>query len=367
MTDGVIRHDAERAFNGYTLFCQTYAECRREGEPPGIVRLIDMDGQMAHEWHTDVSVQSYCKLLPDGNLIHPTHDRSDVGVGSVGLYELTPESEVVWSYRCRTDHDFQILDSGNLLINTLNETMCPPLGPELKRHPYIVEVTRQKELVWEWRGEEHLAELEALLPPESWAFAMQRARGQFAFDWAHNNTVQVIPPNAAHDAERQSGVVVFAPGNFFISYRSLDIIAVVERPSGRILWAWGPGVIDGQHKPHMLPSGNILIFDNGTLRGRSRVIELNPMTQQIEWEYTGEPGDPFFSPYISCAQRLPNGNTLICDGGNARLVEVTSGKEIVWEFVTPWHPPRSYKSIYRCERYSPEYVAPLLDKVRSGR
>ena len=70
---------------------------------------------------------------------------------------------------------------------------------------------------------------------------------------------------------------------------------------------------------------------------------------------------------LSSAQRLPNGNTLVCDGGNAHLFEVTPGKAIVWEFINPWHPDRASKSIYRCERYSPEYVAPLLDKVRSAK
>ena len=362
--DGVSRHDAQKAFKGYTLFCPTYRSCRGEGEPPHVIRLIDMDGRLVYRWHVEMSVQSYCKLLPDGNMIHPTHDRSDVDSGRVGLFELTPDSEVAWSYRCRTDHDFQVLDNGNLLINTINETVFPPLGPELKRHPYIIEVTRDKELVWEWRGEEHLAELEELLPPEAWAFVVDRTRNEFAFDWAHNNTAQIIPPNATHDRARQSGGDArFAPGNFLISYRSLDIIAVVERPTGRIVWAWGPGVLDGQHKPHMLPGGNILIFDNGTLRKYSRVIEVNPLTGRIEWEYTGEPDDAFFSPYISCAQRLPNGNTLICDGGNARLFEVTSDKEIVWEFVNPRQGDGASKSIYRCQRYSPEHVAPLLERA----
>jgi hypothetical protein len=247
----------------------------------------------------------------------------------------------------------------------ISEGFCAPLGSELKRHPHIAEVTRDKEVVWEWHGEDHLAELEELLPPAGWQHVLDRAHNVIAFDWAHNNTVQVIGPNAADEAERAGGGERrFRPGNFLISYRSNDVIAVVERPSGRIVWAWGPGELDGQHKPHMLPTGRILIFDNGTLHGRSRVVELDPLTGEITWEYDGQPDRPFFSHCISGAQRLHNGNTLICDGMNARLFEVTPEKEIVWEFVNPYRHPAAWEgAIYRCLRYDAEYVRPLLERL----
>ena len=359
---GVTVHDKAAAYEGYTLFCQTH---REESGPDRPIYLIDMAGEIAHEWRVETTVQSYCHLLPDGNLMHPTHDRSEVARGPFGIYELDPRSNVVWSIRCRTDHDFQVLDSGNLLIHNITEGFCPPLGPGMKRHPYMVEVTRDKQLVWEWRGEQHLGELEALLSPEAWAHVMDRAAGQFAFDWAHNNTLQVIGPNATYDNELASGgQAKFAPGNIVFSYRSNDVIGVIERPSGQIVWAWGPGVIDGQHKPHMLANGNILIFDNGTLRGWSRVIELNPLTERIEWEYTAAPKESFLSRYISAAQRLPNGNTLICEGAKSHLFEVTPDGQIVWDFVNPYVKEGTPNNIYRCTRYSPQYVRPLLERAR---
>ena len=360
MSEGVTIYDPDRASQGYTLFCETFSQPPGRGERNGPVRLIDMAGRVVHEWFAGHSLQSYCRLLPDGNLIYPTHDRSEVERCTGGLFEITPQSEVVWEYRCRTDHDFQVLEGGGLLINQITESMCPALGRELKRHPYIVEITRDKELVWEWRGEEHLDELEALLGPDRWAHVMDRATGEFACDWAHNNTLQIIPPNTTYE---KSGDDRFTPGNVLVSYRSCDVIAVVERPSGRMVWAWGPGILDGQHKPHMLPSGNVLIFDNGTLRKWSRVIELDPLTGRIEWEYAAEPRASFYSAYISSAERLGNGNTLICDGMNARLFEVTAGGEVVWEFRNPRHDPRASRIIYRCQRYSAEYVEPLLKRI----
>lgn len=360
---GLICHDRKHAGEGYTLFSQTH---REETGPDRPIYLIDMQGEVVHTWHARTTVQSYMHLLPDGNMIYPTHDRSEVAGGPFGLYELDPASNVVWSVRCRTDHDFQVLENGNILVHMITENFWPALGPEMKRQPYMVEVTRDKRLVWEWRGEEHLRELEQLLSPQAWKHVMDRARGDFAFDWAHNNTLQVIGPNAAHEKEKAAeDPTPFRPGNVVFSYRSSDMIGVIERPGGRIVWAWGPGVLDGQHKPHMLENGNILVFDNGTLRGYSRVIEVNPLTEQVEWEYTGRPKESFFSPYISGAQRLPNGNTLVCEGDKSRLFEVTRDCRVVWDFVNPYESPGSAKDIYRCTRYSPEYVEPLLK--RKGR
>jgi hypothetical protein len=34
----------------------------------------------------------------------------------------------------------------------------------------------------------------------------------------------------------------------------------------------------------MLPNGHIMVYDNGTRRGYSRVIELDPLSAEIVWE-----------------------------------------------------------------------------------
>ena len=76
-------------------------------------------------------------------------------------------------------------------------------------------------------------------------------------------------------------------------------------------------------------------FDIGFYRGYSRIIELNPITKEIEWEYKANPPQSFCSPTRGSAQRLPNGNTLIAESDKGRVFEITPDEKVVWEFYNP--------------------------------
>ncbi len=71
---------------------------------------------------------------------------------------------------------------------------------------------------------------------------------------------------------------------------------------------------------HKLPNGNILAAHEG----EGAVREVDPQGNVV-WEYTGVTN-------TGEAQRLSNGNTLICCGTQKRLIEVTPDKLIAWEF-----------------------------------
>ncbi|WP_254810896.1 aryl-sulfate sulfotransferase [Natronosalvus amylolyticus] len=362
MPTGVTIHESEKCYEGYTLFNETYEFPEKAPDGKGKIYLVDMDGEPVHRWEVETAVQSHTRLLPNGNLLYPTRDRSNIE--EAGLRELDPESNVVWSYHCRIDHDYQVMDNDHLMLHTITDNMVPEIGPELRRNPYIVETDREKNLHWEWFGEDHYDELRQLLSADDWAFVEERIATDYAFDWAHNNTLQIIPENETYRKELEGdGPVRFEPGNIVFSYRSVDVIGVIDYPSGEIVWAWGPSELDGQHLPYMLENGNLLIFDNGTERGWSRVIEVDPLTEEIVWEYRGSPKEDFYAPFISGAQRLPNGNTLICEGTKAHLFEVTPDGEVVWDFVSPFGEEGSMGNVYRCLRYSPEYVEPLLNSI----
>ena len=91
----------------------------------------------------------------------------------------------------------------------------------------------------------------------------------------------------------------------------------------------------------------------------SRIIELDPETKEIVWEYKAKPGYTFFSWFISGCQRLASGNTLICQGVWGRLFEVTQKGEVVWDYFSPSFVPDgahpAYQNgnfIFRCYRYA---------------
>ena len=150
---------------------------------------------------------------------------------------------------------------------------------------------------------------------------------------------------------------------FLISFRILDTVALVDRSTGQIAWKWGPGHISHQHHPTYLDNGHVLLLDNGAHRrglSYSRVIEVDPSTSEIVWQYQGLPMVSFFTHFTGGAQRLPNGNTLITEGLTGRLFEVTSGNEIVWEFISPFVVPSQFgmaNGVFRAHRYGPDHPA----------
>ena len=112
----------------------------------------------------------------------------------------------------------------------------------------------------------------------------------------------------------------------------------------------------------MLDNGNILVFANGmhVLENPcSKIFEIDPKTNEIVWQYRSKPIWEFFSHFISGAQRLPNGNTLICEGMTGRLFEVTMDGETVWEYVVPFfadHPRHgNTNNTFRARRYAPDF------------
>ena len=219
-------------------------------------------------------------------------------------------------------------------------------------------------------------------------------------DWMHINSMSCLGPNKWYDA----GDERFHPENLIVDGREANIIFIIEKKTGKVVWKLGPdydnspearaiGWIIGQHHAHMIPKtlpggGNILVFDNGgwggydnpnpgsptgvkaALRDYSRVLEIDPVSMKIVWQYTPreagflEPMDSsrFYSPFISGMQRLPNGNTLITEGSNGRVFEVTPDHKIVWEFISPyWGKHVPMNMTYRAYRVPYEWV-PQVEK-----
>ena len=103
----------------------------------------------------------------------------------------------------------------------------------------------------------------------------------------------------------------------------------------------------------------------------SQVIEVDPRTSQTVWRYKPGVQEQFFTGHLSSAQRLTQGNVLICEGTAGRLFEITRSGEVVWEWITPFiggnDEGRLYTWIYRAYRYPvshPAFANQELDPAR---
>ncbi|MFT5500876.1 MAG: hypothetical protein ACI88G_001009 [Woeseiaceae bacterium] len=132
-------------------------------------------------------------------------------------------------------------------------------------------------------------------------------------------------------------------------------------------------------KAGLFGAGNILLFNNGNskLRPYSTVVEFTPAMnadgtyslesgsaygpQAVQWEYDPQPPERFFSFFISGAQRLPNGNTLVNQGAGAKIREVTPDGEIVWEFRQTDY-GEVPDMLFRANKYPPDHpgIAKIL-------
>jgi hypothetical protein len=347
-----------RCANGYTLIFR---------DP---IRLVDMNGRAVRTWPLDRSINSVgtdrAHLLKNGNIL-----LSRGGMTSKDGYidEYDWNGDLVWRYipegripherLMGPHHDVWRKENGNTLLicreevpeEYLRDVRNPKWQNQSICGDTILEVNAGGDVVWEWNSHGHLdINHYRLLASPGWHAGPYNST---VVDWTHINTVRDLPENRWYDG----GDGRFKPGNVMISPRQLDTVYIIDRDTKEVVWQYSGdyfGGLSGQHEPYMVPkglpgAGNVMIFDNGASpwndlghAGKSYVLEVNPVTKELVWVYDG--GVCFHSTYTSSAQRLWNGNTLICESEEERIFEVTPERETVWEHVA--RTPRSYRYPY---------------------
>lgn len=368
--------------------------------------LIDMDGNEVHRWPITGFPP---KMLPGGSLIGCT----GVFPGSydcVQMVQVSWDGERQWSFDDWTDmdsgqtaarqhHDFQrdgnpvgyyapareFVDEGNTLVLAHYRTSVPELRDGELVDDAIYEVDwNGARTGFEWHAVDHIDEFGF----DQAALDDIRTRSAMRLEWLHGNAVSRLGPNRWY----ATGHREFHPRNILYSSRRANFIAIISGSTGRVVWRIGPdfegrpeeplGQFMGQHMPHMIPeglpgAGNILVFDNGrseaygrpaVSRKWSRVVEFDPTTFEIVWQYGSATGfDSFYSPIVSGAQRLPNGNTLITIGVAGHVIEVTPAGDIVWEYQYDASSSGSNASwVYRAYRIAPDWLPPGVNEAHGN-
>ncbi len=416
---GVTLYKKNKAYGGYTVYPSAKGAL-----------LIDMNGNEVQLWAGLAGFPN--KLLPGGYVFGSTGARNGKYAyqDQLDLVQADWDGNIVWKFQnnefvedpdreagyvARQHHDFQregspvgyyspgqepLTDHGNTLLLTHTNRYNPDISHNQLLDDRIIEVDWEGKILWEWTASDHFEELgfdddaKRVLRENP---SLREAGGNVG-DWLHINSISTLGPNHWYE----EGDDRFHPDNIIWDARNANILGIISKETGKVVWKLGPdfnenetvrklGWIIGQHHLHMIPrglpgEGDLLVYDNGgaagygapnpasptglyyAVRDYSRVLQINPVTLEIVWQYTPEEagnvlsmdGSKFYSPYISSAQRLPNGNTLITEGSDGRIFEVTQEHEVVWEYINPYYNTVAGKyrnnMVYRAYRVPYEWV-----------
>ena len=367
-TVGLITNGPQAA-RGYTLINARHSD---------VVYLIDHLGRKVHTWKLEGRMIEAAELLENGNLII----RLDPVAGLRMVMEVNRDGDTVWEYTAAAfHHDLAKLPNGNVLLirrGKLTPQSAVAAGVMLDpyfesdgrwRYDYVQEVKptgpQGGEVVWEWSTLDHLVQDHDPSKPGYGPIAEHPERIDLSYGYTHINAIDYNP----------------ALNQIMLSVRNYSELWIINHNTtteeaagskGDLIYRWSnPRTHDDedrhelfwQHDAHWIPSGipgagNVLIFNNGNdnkfdgpRRNYSSVEEIALPARQdntysrnhgsdfapprILWTYTADDPADFYAPFMSGVQRLPNGNTQICDGWTGTVFQVTSDGQTVWKYINP--------------------------------
>lgn len=339
---GVTVHDPQKAQPGLTLYTS--------GDGPRAV-LVDMAGRVVHEWYKPYSAVwdssaavrdpvsdrhasfTKAKVLPDGDLLAIYIGIGDSPYG-YGMVKLDKDANIIWKNLDHFHHDFTTTPDGTIYALTQDFRSNPIEGVDHLEMPvmddYVAVLSPDGEIT------KKVSLIDALNRSE-FRRLLWRVPYYSLGDPLHTNSVDVLDEGDA--ARLGKKIPAAAAGQVLLSFRELagGTVALLDVDKKKLVWAArGPWL--SQHDADILPSGNIMVFDNrghfGPY-GKSRIVEVDPATGGIVWQYKGSKGQRLQSLIRSDQQPLANGNVLITESDGGRLLEVTRDGEIVWEYINP--------------------------------
>jgi len=371
---GTTTYDPSAAYNAYTLFAPMTDTAE------STVYLVNMNGEIVHRWNLPFATL-HARLQPNGNLVvigrndrkennRPGLAPFEIGGAAGWIVELSWEGKLLFRHvDLKMHHDFVKLPNGNFLYlawepvpkDLLKKVRGGIKGTEFKGgvmfSEMLVEVDAKGKEKWRWHANKHLnPDIDVIGP------LYKRE------EWLHLNSVAAMQN-----------------GNILVSARHTDSLLEIDRKTGRIVTRWGNtayldkatgrleyrtghATLGGPHDASQIPAGypgagNFLIYDNGLYTDASRVAEISrppagsKALPKLAWQ-SSQPGigRKHFSNFMGGAQRLPNGNTLLVDGGNGRFIQVTPQNRTVWEYINPIMPSPQYQgAIFKGAQYGQDY------------
>lgn len=350
--------------------------------------LVDTNGAIVHTWPGSHLPGAAAYLLQDGALLRSIKTGTlNLGGAGGGVQRVAHDGTVHWDFRydsggVTSHHDLAELPNGNVLMiawedKTVAEAVSAGRNPTLIsgsvfRPDHVIEVhptgPASGAIVWQWHVWDHLVQD---FDPARANFGVVGSHPELvdinyppvastANDWNHTNAVAYDP---VHD-----WIILTTPhqNEFWVIDHGTTTAEAAGHTGGRwgrggdLLYRWGnpqawrAGTASAQqlffpHAAHIIPegrpgAGHALVFNNQAPGGSSvveLVLPLDPAGNFVllpggaygpvapTWSYAAS---GFQSALISNAERLPNGNTLICSGLQQRVFEVTPAGQQLWNW-----------------------------------
>jgi hypothetical protein len=335
-----------------------FATWYRDGQ--FIADLIDREGNVVHKWtlphgNLDVSMTKdrAVILFAKNQTIHGAHLSSNGDVLLVieqqGMLKLNKNSEVLWRTKEANHHAVAVgLDDTIWSLNRRqlkNSTDWVAMATAPYFDDTVVHYSADGELLEEFSVTKLIEDnhYEGILyagPPSSPRLA--------DMDPLHLNDIDVLT------AEQAAHFPTTSAGDLMLSLRTVDTIIIVDPTTRSIKWSM-TGPFLRQHDPQVTAGGLLLVYDNRTtqaqlggnaryLRGQqklgySRLIAIDPVTRDIQWQYQGTPEHPFYSSIQGKVEEMPNGNVLAVEPEGGRIFEVDRASgNILWEYINSLEP-----------------------------
>ena len=342
-------------------------------------RLSGLDGKVVHTWKTthravwpdlpahviwrdaeEDIVSHGAHLFPNGDIL--LNFQGGFFPYGGGMVRLDKDGKVLWKVARNTHHDIHVDDEGFIWAPSLIYRATPPPGFE-RMKPNFYEDTILKIAPETGEVLEEISMLSTLRGMQG-VFPQQEGKNQD--DPTHLNNIDILPKAWA------DRFPLFAAGDILASPRNMNAVVVIDRQTLKAKWVLS-GPFYQQHDPDFLPNGNIMLFDNrggDPACGGSRILEIEPRTQKIVWQYDGCGDAPFFTFGRGEQQLLPGGTVLIAESEGGRILEVTHEPEprIVWEYVNSLGEidgVRKVGIVTHATRYRPEELGFLRELVSS--
>jgi hypothetical protein len=404
------------AWEGYTLYANNQGRA---------FYLIDNKGREIHRWRVTDKTVGALYLLENGlvSQIGNLGNTSFLNGGRVSLIDW--DGNKTWSFdysdstHCQ-HHEAIWLPNGHMMaiaweLKSRDEAIAAgrdttKLSAGKLWPDHIIEVDPATDsIVWEWHVWDHL--IQDYDPakenygvvgdhPELIDLNFVDQGSPSAADWIHANAL---------DYDSTFDQILFCARDFNEAW-VIDHSTTTEEAKGHtggrygkggdLLYRWGnpqtyrrgdstDQVFYHPHhttwiKPGLPGAGNITAFDNGLLRpgsAYSTAIEFTPPMDSLGyyeqpgpgesygpagpvWQYVADPPTAFYSSQLGSVQRLPNGNTLICEGNSGRFFELAPDTQTVWTYINPvtdtlpkyQGTPPAQNAVHRSPRYAPDYA-----------